>query len=122
VDGVAIEELEKQRLAQRIQEKIEMFKMSNPDSGDKREFELTVFMTRYEKGNAFARAMIAGLGRIHLDARVEVFRLPGREKVAEFEINKMFAWGGVYGAVTTVEDVEKGFAEGVAEAVTKGKM
>lgn len=120
-DGVAIEEFEKQRLARSIQEKVDVLKMNNADTTDKRDFELTVFMTRYDKGNAFTRAMIAGLGRIHIDAKVSVFTLPQRIKVAEFDVDKTFAWGGIYGAVTSIEDVEKGFAEGVAEAVTKVK-
>lgn len=119
-DGVAIEEFEKQRLAQRIQAKIDAQKINNVSSG-KREFEIAVLVTRYDKGNAFARAMLAGLGQIHIDAKVSVFPLPERKKVAEFDIDKTFAWGGIYGAVTKIEDVEQGFAEGVANAVTNIK-
>lgn len=78
-----------------------------------------VLMTRYDKGSALARAMLAGIGRIHVDAKVTVFALSQRQKIAEFDIDKMFAWGGIYGALTSVEDVEQGFAEGVAEAVTQ---
>ena len=119
--GVTMEEFEKQRIARRIEEKINDLKARNAGVPDKREFELAVIMTRYEKGNAFTRAMIAGLGRIHIDAKVEVLKLPERIKVSEFEIDKTFAWGGIYGAVTSIEDVEKGFAEGVAKAVTNVK-
>ena len=62
--------------------------------------------------------MLAGIGRIHVDAKVTVYALPNRKKKAEFDIDKTFAWGGIYGAVTSIEDVEQGFADGVAEAVT----
>jgi hypothetical protein len=117
-DGIVVEEHEKQRLARVIQQKIDMQKLRNANAADKREFELAVLMTRYDKGNAFARALLAGIGRIHVDASVTVLALPQRRKVAEFDIDKTFAWGGIYGAVTRVEDVEEGFAEGVAEAVT----
>ena len=117
-DGVAVEEHEKQRLARVIQQKIDIQKVRNTIAADTREFELAVLMTRYDKGNVFARAMLAGIGRIHIDAKVTVFALPQRIKVGEFDIDKTFAWGGVYGAMTSIEDVEQGFAEGVAEAVT----
>jgi hypothetical protein len=118
-EGVALAEHEKQRLVQRIQENVDAQKMHNADSADRREYELDVLVTRYEKGNTFARFMLAGLGQIHIDAKVSVFTLPGREKVAEFEIDKTFAWGGVYGGVTSIEDVEQGLAEGIAEAMTR---
>lgn len=120
-NNVIIEEHEKQRLARVLIKEINEQKIHNVDSADKREFELYVFMTRYDKGNAFARAMLAGLGQIHIDAKVSMFLLPERKKIAEFDIDKTFAWGGLYGGFTSIESVEEGFAKGVAEAVTNIK-
>lgn len=119
--GVMIEDNEKQRLSQGIKEKINAQKINNTESGDKHEYELNVLLTQYEKGNAFARLMLAGLGQIHIDAHVSLLELPERAKVAEFDIDKTFAWGGLYGGSTSIEDVEQGFAGGVAEAVTKAE-
>lgn len=118
-EGIVIEKFEKQRLARSIEDKVNMLKMNNLNAADPRKFELAVLITRYDKGDAFARAMMPGLGAIHIDGRVAIFALPARYKVADFDIDKTFAWGGLYGAATSMEDVEKGFAEGVAEAVTK---
>ena len=120
-EGVFIDEYEKQRLARNILGKIDMQKSQNPDSSGKREYEIAVLLTRYEKGNAFARFMLVGLGQIHIDAKASVFVLPERTKVSEFDIDKTFAWGGIYGGLTAIEDVEHGFAEGVAHAVTSAK-
>ena len=120
--GVAVEDDEKQRLSQRIKEKIDTQKMHNAEAGDKHEYELDVLLTQYEKGNAFARLMLAGLGQIHIDAHVSVLALPERAIVTEFDIDKTFAWGGIYGGSTSIEDVEQGFAKGVAEAVTKAEQ
>lgn len=120
-EGVFIDEYEKQRLARNILGKIDIQKLQNPDSSGKREYEIAVLLTRYEKGNAFARFMLAGLGQIHIDAKASVFQLPERMKVSEFDIDKTFAWGGIYGGTTSIEDVEHGFAEGVAQAVTSTK-
>lgn len=123
--GVAIAEHEKQRLAQQIQSQIDALKIDNAVSADKladkREYEIDVRVTRYDKGNAFGRFMLIGLGQIHIDATVSMFALPGRDNIAEFQIDKTFAWGGIYGGVTSIEDVEEGFAEGVAEAVINGQ-
>jgi len=116
--GVAIQDYEKQRLAANIQNKINLRKAKYTGSADPRQYEVQVLVTRYEKGNAFARAMLAGLGQIHVDTHVTVLALPDREKVAEFDVNKTFAWGGIYGGTTSVEDVEHGLADGIAQAVT----
>lgn len=66
--------------------------------------------------------MLAGLGQIHIDSHVSVVALPERTKVGQFDINKTFAWGGIYGGKTSIAEVEEGFAEGVAAAVTEGQQ
>jgi Domain of unknown function (DUF4410) len=77
-----------------------------------------VTLTRYQRGNAFARFMLAGLGQIHIDANVRVTAKPADEKIAEFTVAKTFAWGGIYGASTSMDDIERTFADGVAAALT----
>lgn len=118
---VSMVDYEKQRMAQRIVEKVNAFKLKNNGGSDVKQYSIDVRVKKYDKGNAFARAMLAGLGQMHIDALVAMYTLPENEKVTEFEISKTFAWGGIYGASTTMEDIEHGFAEGIAEAVTKIK-
>jgi hypothetical protein len=62
--------------------------------------------------------MLAGLGQIHIDGDVGVFSLPDHQKVGDFHLKKTFAWGGIYGGATSIEDIENTFADGVAAAVT----
>ncbi len=112
-------DIDKQRLELLIVSKINTKKRENTNTADPRQYEFNVVITRYEKGNAFARFMLAGLGQIHIDAHVTVFALPAKEKYAEFDINKTFAWGGLVGASTKIEDVEPAFAEGIANAVVE---
>lgn len=102
-----------------ITKKINEQKIINTNSAEERKFDLEVLITRYDKGNVFARAMLAGLGQIHIDAKVSLFMMPEREKIAAFDIDKDFAWGGMYGGFTSIEDVEEGFTNGAAEAVSK---
>jgi len=116
--GVSLAEYERQRILDRIKQKINERKLSNPGDGSPGNYEVHVVITEYEKGSAFARAMLAGLGQIHVRGSVAVYELPARRLVGEFHVAKTFAWGGVYGASTSIEDVEIGFAEGVAAAVT----
>src|SRR5262249_56796423 len=73
----------------------------------------SVTVTNYDKGNTFARFMLAGLGQIHIDAQVTL-RDQDTDELGRFQVNKTFAWGGIYGAITRVEDVEDGFAGAVA--------
>jgi Domain of unknown function (DUF4410) len=120
-DNVAILPAEKERLGERIKSKIDAEKISNPGAGDARAYELDLQLSRYDKGNAFARAMLAGLGQIHIDGKVSVYEIPEHTLVGEFGVAKTFAWGGLYGASTSMEDIEGTFAEGIADAVTGQK-
>jgi hypothetical protein len=58
---------------------------------------------------------LAGLGQMHIAGNVSVYE--GNARTAQFQIKKTFAWGGAYGGTTRIDDVEKGFAQGVANAV-----
>lgn len=110
---------DRQRLGEKITAKVATVASSR--SGPVRNYELAVLIKRYEKGNAFARAMLAGLGQIHIDGVVTVYQLPGRNKIAEFTLNKTFAWGGIYGASVTMDTIEDTYAEAVAKAVCQVK-
>lgn len=116
--GVEMLDQEKTRLSQVIAQNINEKKSINSAGSEENAYEVDVNVTRYEKGNAFARAMHAGLGQIHIDARVRLLTGETHEKLSEFDIKKTFAWGGVYGATTRIDDVEPAFAEGIAAALT----
>jgi TolA-binding protein len=116
--GVEITDLEKQRIAQLIGSDLEVQRLRNAANNDPKDCVVEVTITRYQKGNAFARAMLAGLGQIHVDANVKVLAKMNNEKLADFALAKTFAWGGIYGAATSMEDIEKTFANGVAASLT----
>lgn len=116
--GVTLLEYEKVRMAEKIKNKIDARKLLNNLDDSSKTYEINLVITRYEKGNAFARAMLAGLGQIHIDGDVTVMEMPGKSQVGCFKIKKTFAWGGIYGGVTTIEDIETTFADGLAAALT----
>ena len=121
LDGVDILQQEKERLAQKIQQQIDARKAQNVGVGAGRNYEVDLHLSRYDKGNAFARAMLVGLGQIHIDGKVSVFQMPQHTLVGEFDLKKTFAWGGIYGAATSIEDIETTLRDGVAAAVTGQK-
>lgn len=84
---------------------------SGPDA-----LTMKIHFTRFDRGDAFARAMMAGLGQIKIDATVVLDDAAGKQ-VGAYNVSKDFAFGGVIGATTTVEDVEEGFAKSVARIV-----
>jgi hypothetical protein len=118
VAAARMEEVDRTRLGQLITTRLEERRAKNPANSDAREATATVVITRYERGSAFARAMLAGLGQIHIDGTVTVTDAPGGNRLAEFTIAKTFAWGGIYGGSTRMEDIEPVFADGVAAALT----
>ena len=93
--------------------------VNGPTTGDAASavLDVTVTVTRYDEGSAFARAMLAGLGQIHIDGTVSLRDRARDVPLGEYEVNKTFAWGGVYGASTSIRDVEEGFAQGVATLI-----
>ena len=62
--------------------------------------------------------MLAGLGQIHIDAGVKVVDAATNAVLSDFQIAKTFAWGGLYGASTSMADIERTFGDGVATALT----
>lgn len=112
---------DRQRLSNLISKQIDSKKRENAQAGEPKQYEFDVSITQYEKGNAFARLMLAGLGQIHIDGHVIVWSLPNREKYAEFQVEKTFAWGGLVGASTNIEQVEPAFAESIANAVVESQ-
>lgn len=78
---------------------------------------LTVNFTRYDKGNAFARAMLAGLGQMHIDAIVNISNKSNGKLLAKYEVTKTFAWGGIYGGSKSIEDIEPAFAEAIVSTI-----
>lgn len=124
VDGVEVGSTETERIMRRVIEAIqkkapERFAEINgkPGEGTQPRLQMSVELTRYDKGSSFARFMLAGLGQIHIDGRVKLTESPNDTPLAVYEVTKTFAWGGIYGGSTSIEDVEVGFAEGVADAI-----
>jgi hypothetical protein len=107
--------VDKQRFAHEIDAAIRS--RSHPGKRSSRHYELVVHLTKYKRGRAFARAMMAGLGSIRIEGTVFVYRLPGKKLEGAFNMEKTFTWGGIYGSVTDIEDVEKEFARSLAVAV-----
>jgi hypothetical protein len=116
---VTIAPYEKERFAQKIDAAIRKRAQAGKRSG--RNYLIVVNLTKYKKGNAFARAMMAGLGSMRMEATVSVYSMPSRKMEGQFTMEKNFNWGGLYGAVTNIENVEEEFAKSLAEAVCTPK-
>lgn len=116
--GVSVLETDLKRLREQIQQRLITGIARNQAAGEAQAYDVKVDITRYSRGNAFARAMLAGLGQIHIDGTVTITPSGTDQKVGEFTVRKTFAWGGLYGGTTRIEDVEPAFAEGVVAGVT----
>ncbi len=132
-DGVELQDQDLDRIAAKIVDAMkkkqpERFQSINAAStqdpssdgqSDSGRMQVGVQLTKYDKGNAFARFMLAGLGQMHINGKVVLIDPITQAALGEYEVTKTFAWGGIYGGSTKIEDVEVGFAEGVAEALLK---
>lgn len=82
---------------------------------DERVLRAVITFTRYDEGSAFAPVMLAGLGQIHIDAEVTLEAPAKQQRFGTYEVTKTFAWGGLYGGMTRITDVEAGFADAVVD-------
>lgn len=110
---------DRQRMEEKITSKLKHIAPCR--AGAPKNYELALSITRYDEGDAFARAMLAGLGQIHINGVATVYQLPKKNKVAEFTLDKTFAWGGIYGASVSMDTIEDTYAEAVAKAISQGK-
>lgn len=78
---------------------------------------VNILFTEYDEGSAVARFMLAGLGQIRIGSDVKLWDEHTRRPLGSYEVSKQFAFGGIYGAVTDMEDVQQGLAKGIAEVL-----
>jgi hypothetical protein len=108
----------KTRIAQKLTAAIEKKKKTvQCETLTPREYVLDAKITRYDEGNAFARAMLAGLGQMHIDGEFKMAAKGQLEPATDFTLAKTFAWGGAYGASVRIEDIENTFTESVAKVL-----
>lgn len=96
------------------------FKEINSANQDPSKLQVIVNVVRYDKGSAFGRFMLAGVGAMHIDADIILNDSDTKQFLAKYECKKTFAWGGLYGGSTKIEDIEEGFAKAVATAIVEG--
>ena len=65
--------------------------------------------------------MLAGLGQIRLGGDVVFVDIRSGQEIGRYKLSKQFAFGGMYGATTRMEDVEAGFAKSVVELLREKK-
>jgi opacity protein-like surface antigen len=97
------------------------FKEVNPEKPDAQTLQAIVNITKYDKGNAFARFMLAGLGSMQIKADILLNDLANGQCLGKSECKKTFAWGGLYGGATTIEGIEEGFAKAAAASIAEAK-
>lgn len=117
-NSVSMTGYDRERLLNKIIRKLQVahtFKTINAVSSEANTLIATLQITEYDQGNAFLRFMLAGLGQIHIDGNLTLTDRDKTEQIGKYELSKTFAWGGIYGMSTRIEDVEEGFAEAVVE-------
>lgn len=79
--------------------------------------EADLVLTQYDEGNAGMRFILAGLGAMAMEGDLTLRDGATQQVLRQQRVSKVFAWGGIYGAITTIQDVEVGFGKAVAEAL-----
>jgi len=80
-------------------------------------YQVVVAITRYDKGNAFARFMLIGLGQMYLYGTVEVKQGDPPVVIRSGEFKKNYCVGGLAGGMATMQ---KTMLPKVGEAIAEG--
>ena len=103
-----------------IQTKVADVLAGSPELADSYKIDVTI--TRYDKGNAFARFMLIGLGQMYLYGTVEVKQGTPPVVVRTGEFKKNYCVGGMIGGTATMQkDVLPKVGVAIADAI-KGKQ
>ena len=115
--GVELLNYDKSRFTDKLTHRLNRKKSSYPTTRDAKTFSTTVKITEFDKGNAFARSMSAGLGQIKIKSYVTHLDKEGNS--GAFFVNKTFAWGGMYGATIKVDDIEDSLINSITKTLTE---
>ncbi len=119
-DDVSITPAERERILNLTIGKIKKdepsrFKEINSPTPSPSTLHVSINVTRYEKTN-----VIVGLGQLRIDAEVVLEDREKQEALAKYKVTKASAFGGIFGGVSKIEDVEEDFANAIA-ALLLGK-
>lgn len=117
--GVNLRNYDRSRFTDKLNYELKKEKAHIPTTRAPKTFNTTVQITEFDKGNATARYLAAGLGQIKIKSTVTHKDNSGN--TGAFRVNKTFAWGGMYGAFTDVEDIEESLIDSIVRTLTKGK-
>jgi hypothetical protein len=123
--GIAVPNYDLERILDRVKAEVsathpEILAAANAPAGTGTA-KIKIVITQYDEGNRFARFMLIVLGQIYLDGDVVFVDPTSGQEIARYKVSKNFAFGGMYGGITGMEDVEKGFAKSVAAILADKK-
>ncbi len=94
---------------------------AGPPLGTPDELIVTGQITKYDKGNRFARAMLIGLGPASLKGRLILKDGGDQHVLLTANFDKLWAWGGMVGASKGIEDMMTEVAASASATVAKAK-
>lgn len=101
-----------------VQQKVREVLSGNPEVADAYKVQVTI--TKYDKGNAFARFMLIGLGQMYLYGTVEIKQGEPPVTIREGEFQKNYCVGGIVGGTASMrKDVLPNVGKAIADAIKR---
>ena len=99
-----------------IQEKVKSVLAGNENARDA--YKIEVAITKYDKGNAFARFMLIGLGQMYLYGTVEITQGNPPVVIRAGDFKKNYCVGGLVGGTASMQkDVLPKVGKAIADAI-----
>jgi hypothetical protein len=78
-------------------------------------------ITKYKPGSRIARAILIGLGPASLEGSVKVTDAASGQSLLSAPFDKLWAWGGIVGAMKGIEEMSDEAAASVANTLARAK-
>lgn len=126
--GVVVSEVAQNRIKEFIKTEISNGCCKNrfenilfePKTDQLQSMQINIKIRKYDEGNRFLRSVLIGLGAMEIYADVDIKDTTSGKSISTGEVGKTYAIGGLAGAATGIEYLEKEFAKEVSKAF--GKM
>jgi hypothetical protein len=123
--GLAIAEADLNRILYQTKTEISVVRPDiwtpGNDAAGAPQVKVRMVITKYQPGDAGLRFLSPGLGRMEMGDDIFFVDARSGAQVAKYQVFKEFSGGGIWGATTSIQDVEKGFARSVALILTEKK-
>ncbi len=122
-EGVEVSKITLERLTQRLGKSFRAASGKlipiTQERAEEGTLAVQVYITRYDDGLALSKWAFTEPGSMHIDGEVTLSDWESKEKLAVFDVSQEYDRTRTFGGMTSIEQLEPQFTEGVVAGITQ---